>query len=115
MTPQLKAKKRSKTQKFKRLKRISEYLEIVEKADKSKMISCMKCDTEFCNPEDNYKKYALVHVRNPNEMKAVTPRDDTLTYYREFICPGCGILLQVEVWCPRLDSEEPLWDICVKV
>jgi len=115
VTPQLEVKKRDPAEECKPLKRISEYLEIVEKADGNKVISCLKCGVEFCGPEDNYKKYALVNVRDPNEMKAVATTDDTLTYYREFICPGCGTLLQVEVWCPLLDSEEPLWDICVKV
>jgi len=95
--------------------RISEYLEIVEKKDGVKMICCMKCGNEFCAPGDNYKKYALRWLRDLRETKRVTEGEEPVTHYQEYICPGCGTLLQVDPWCPLIDSDEPLWDIDVKV
>ena len=95
--------------------RISEYLEIVEKKDGTKMICCMKCGNEFCGPGDNYKKYALRWTRDLHELKKVTEGEQPITSYQEYICPGCGTLLQVDPWCPLIDSDEPLWDIDVKI
>jgi hypothetical protein len=115
VTPGIEANKIDASKRGKRLKRITEYLEILEKTDGQKVICCMKCGNQFCSAQDNYKKYALRSVRDPRELKSVADCDETLTYYREYICPGCGTLLQVEAWCPMLDSEEPFWDIDVKV
>ena len=101
--------------KKKNLTRISECLEIVEKIDGTKMICCMKCGNEFCAPGENYKKYALRWTRDLRELKKVTEGEQPITSYQEYICPGCGTLLQVDPWCPLIDSNEPLWDIDVKI
>ncbi len=102
------AKKRS-------LIKITEYLEIVEKVDGTKIICCAKCGNEFCSRGDNYKKYALRRIKYFRDMKRVGENDESLTHYQEYVCPGCGTLLQSDVWCPLIDTEEPLWDIDVKV
>jgi N-methylhydantoinase B len=95
--------------------RMHEYLQIVEKEDGDKAIICIKCGNEFCRPDDNYKKWALRWTRDVREMKKVPESEESITYYQEYICPGCGTLLQVDTWCPEIDSDEPLWDIQVKV
>jgi N-methylhydantoinase B len=95
--------------------RIHEYLEIVEKIDGGKAIVCIKCGNDFCPPGDNYKKYALRWTKDIREVKVVPEDEPSLEYYQEYICPGCGTLLQVDTWCPELDSDEPLWDIDVRV
>ncbi len=95
--------------------RISEYLEIVEKVDGAKVICCRECGNEFCSAGDNYKKYALRLVRDLRETKKVSKGVEPITHYQEYICPGCGTLLQVDTWCPLIDNDEPLWDIDVKV
>jgi hypothetical protein len=95
--------------------RVSEYLEIVEKKDGTKRICCMRCGNEFCAPGDNYKKYALRWTRDLRELKKVTEGEQPITSYQEYICPGCGTLLQVDPWCTLIDSDEPLWDIDVRV
>lgn len=115
VTPGIEADKLDASKRGKKLRRITEYLEILEKTDGQKVICCIKCGNQFCSAQDNYKKYALRSVRDPRELKSVADCDETLTYYREYICPGCGTLLQVEAWCPTLDSDEPFWDIAVKV
>jgi len=97
------------------LVRISEYLEIVEKIDGTKVICCIKCGNEFCAPGDNYKKHTLRITKDIREMKKVTEGVEPLEYYQEYICPGCGTLLQVDTWCPLIDSDEPVWDTDVRV
>lgn len=99
----------------KSLMRIHEYLEIVEKDTGEKVISCVKCGNEFCTPEDNYKKYALRWKRNLSELKQVLENEPILEYYQEYICPGCGTLLQVDACCPQLDTDEPFWDIDIRI
>lgn len=95
--------------------RISEYLEIVEKKDSTKMICCIECGQQFCPPGENYKKFALRWVRDLREVKSVAEGEKPVTNYQEYICPGCGRLLQVDPWCPSLDNDEPFWDIDVTV
>lgn len=101
--------------KKKSLIRISEYLEVVEKRNATKVICCVKCQNEFCSSDENYKKYSLRRTRDLSEVKEVTEGEQPVHYYQEYICPGCGTLLQVDPWCPAIESDEPLWDIAVKV
>jgi len=97
------------------LMRIHEYLELVEKKDGTKTICCAKCGNEFCSPSDNYKKYTLRWTRDIRELKKVMEGQEPITYYQEYICPGCGTLLEVDTWCPLIDDDEPLWDIHIKL
>jgi len=96
------------------LLRMHEYLEIAERDDGKKIIRCIKCGYEFCDARENYKKYALRWTRDLSEVKQVPERVSSC-YYQEYICPGCATLLQVDIWWPTLDSDEPLWDIQIKV
>lgn len=109
------ASKLRSSAKKKTLMRIHEYLEIIEKGNGKKAIVCVKCGNEFCSPGDNYKKYALRWTRDVREMKKVPPGEESITYYQEYICPGCGTLLQVDCWYPEIDSDEPLWDIDIRI
>ncbi len=102
------------TDQKKHLLRLSEYLELVEKKNGTRMICCIKCGNDFCPPGDNYKKYALRWTRDLRELKKVTEAEQPVTHYQEYICPGCGTLLQVDPWCPLIDNDVPLWDIDVK-
>lgn len=99
--------------------RIHEYLEIVSKGDGEKaVIRCMKCGYEFGPADENYKKRALVWERDVKEFpqRAPVSGDSMFTCYQEFICPGCGTLLEVDSFCPELDKDEPIvWDIQIKV
>ena len=104
-----------KSEKKRTLIRMSEYIELVEKQDGSKMISCVKCGHDFCPEGDNYKKYAKRWTRDLREIKKVTPGQEPITAYQEYICPGCGTLLQVDTWSPLIDDEEPLWDLDPRV
>lgn len=93
------------------LLRFSEYLEIVEKKDGKKVISCVKCNTELCPADENYKTRSIRITRDLREINKVGKDCDPLTYYQEYVCPGCGTLLQIDTYCPRIDSDAPFWDI----
>jgi len=97
------------------LMRIHECLEVVEKNSGEKVISCIKCGQELGPVGDNYKRYTLRWTKDVRDMKPVPEGETSINYYQEYICPGCGTLLQVDTWCPMLDDDEPLWDIDVKV
>jgi acetone carboxylase gamma subunit len=99
--------------------RIHEYLEIVCKGEGQKaVIRCMKCGYEFCPADENYKKYTLVWERDLKDLPLRTPvsGDPMFTRYQEFICPGCGTLLDVNSFCPEIDENDPIvWDIQIKI
>lgn len=90
--------------------RIHEYLEIVDKKGGRKVIRCIKCGYEFCDAKENYKKYALLWERDPKELPLRSPYSGESMFFRyqEFICPGCGTLLQVDQYCPELDKDDPI-------
>lgn len=97
--------------------RMHEYLEVVSKEDGNKVIRCIKCGHEFCQAAENYKEHALIWERNLDDIPFRTPisGEEMFTRYHEFICPGCGTLLEVCLFCPQLDSDEPIvWDIQLK-
>ncbi|MFC1938127.1 acetone carboxylase subunit gamma [Chloroflexota bacterium] len=98
--------------------RIHEYLEIVSKKDGSKVVRCVKCGHEFCDPRENYKEHALIWERNLDDvsLRAPVSGEPMFTCYQEFICPSCGTLLEVDVFCPGLDQDEPIvWDIQIRM
>lgn len=99
----------------KSLMRIHEYLEIIEDDSGRKVISCIKCGNHFCETGDNYKNYSLRWTKDIREMKPVEEGKQSITHYQEYICPGCGTLLEVDPWCPQIDDEAPVWDIDVKI
>ncbi len=95
--------------------RIHEYLEIVTKADGEKIIVCRKCGHEFCQANQNYKRHALYLERTLQDWPQRRPAsgEDMFVVYQEYVCPGCGVLLEVDNYCPALDSEDEkiLWDM----
>ena len=97
----------------KTLRRIHEYLEIIEKNNGEKVIACIKCGHEFGPHTENYKKYALRWTKPVCDIKKCIDTE-VITCYQEYICPGCGTLLQVDTLCPMLDDDKPVWDIHVE-
>ena len=74
---------------------------------------CRRCGQGLGPAADNYKRHALRRDRRLDEL-AGRPMPDGSPYLavlREYACPGCATLLQVDVWCPSLGGEEDLWDI----
>ncbi|MEK7848507.1 MAG: acetone carboxylase subunit gamma, partial [Chloroflexota bacterium] len=87
-----------------------EYLEIA--GDSGHPIIRCRCGHVFCSANESYKDYALRRVRDLEELtgRRLPHGQPYLTVWLEYICPGCATLLQVDVWCPSLGDEKPLWD-----
>jgi len=80
---------------------LQEHLYVVEKVD-NLVVKCY-CGFEFCDPKTNWKYHALVFDRNPKEIHpGITGPDPDWCVFREFYCPGCGVLLDVEAVPPGI-------------
>ena len=76
---------------------LQEHLYVVDKADE-RIVKC-SCGHEFGDYRRNWKEAALVYERPPQDGKIfVGPRgaDPDWQLLREFYCPGCATLLDVE-------------------
>ena len=74
----------------------TEYLVINEE----NKIECRKCGHVFCDIQQDYKKHALNAEIIPSEIGPLRPDDDKWCVYREFYCPKCAVLLNVDVVIP---------------
>ena len=83
-----------------------EHLYIVRSAAASGayVVKC-DCGHEFCDYRENWKLDALVYVRDSEEsMREIYPEkmsgDPQWNHLREYFCPGCNTLLEVEAVPP---------------
>jgi acetone carboxylase gamma subunit len=90
--------------------RISEYLE-ADDSSGTMMVQCSKCKYVFCPITDNYKNYALVNESPLTKTRAQNSATKRFVF-REFYCPSCGTLLQVDM---TLKNSAILHDIRLKV
>ncbi|MBI2089014.1 MAG: hydantoinase B/oxoprolinase family protein [Deltaproteobacteria bacterium] len=91
--------------------RFHESLELVRSGAEF-AIRCRKCSRLVCGGRENYKEHALLRTRQLEEFAGhrLPSGEPYRAVYQEFICPGCGTLLCVDVFCPEISSAEPLWD-----
>ena len=80
------------------------HLYIVEKADKSRIVKC-DCGHEFGDYKKNWKLKANIFVRDTEEKMteiypAMMAADTDWMELREYYCPQCFTLLQVEAVPP---------------
>jgi acetone carboxylase gamma subunit len=77
----------------------AENLYVVAKPDDEWVIKC-DCGHEFCAHDENWKREALINVRDSAEdyreiyPEGMHPKPDYMEL-REFFCPGCETLLEV--------------------
>ena len=93
---------------------ITEYLWLAEKGDKEYIV-CGSCGYELCRNTENYKLYALCDERTPAQIglsEKWHPEQNSGMVYREFYCPGCGKMLDVE---PTMQGSPILHDIQVSL
>jgi N-methylhydantoinase B len=96
--------------------RFHETLELVENGETG-VVRCRCCGRLLCRGDENYKIAALRRDRSLAEL-AGGPMPDGSPYravLREYACPGCLTLLQVDVWDSDLGGEEDLWDVQLAV
>ena len=81
-----------------------EHLYIVSKGDGSYVVKC-ECGNEFCDYRENWKLEALINARDDAEsLQEIYPEkmagDPDWNHLREYFCPGCKTLLEVEAVPP---------------
>ena len=74
----------------------TEYLVINE----DNKIQCRKCGSLFGDIDENYKKFALSAEIIPSKIGPLRPDDGKMCLYREFYCPGCATLIDVDIIVP---------------
>jgi N-methylhydantoinase B len=77
--------------------RVSEGL-VIARAGADSFYTCAKCRTRIQNADENYKSGCSKRVSNVRDvgLSPIDPKlfiDDEIEY-REYFCPGCGLLLQ---------------------
>src|SRR6201990_3084572 len=88
------------------------------KSSKQWKIRC-ECGNDFCCWKENWKLHAYIHVRDTAEkLEEIYPRlmapTSTWQVLREYCCPQCGTLHDVEAptpWYPVIRDFEPDIDI----
>jgi N-methylhydantoinase B len=92
--------------------RIHEYLEIEKAArNHNARIRCRKCGMVLCEASTNYKESVPYKDRDPSEINHMLIKKN-LMIYREYYCPGCATLLEVD---PTPYGEAHIWDIQLSV
>jgi len=98
--------------------RIHEYLEILDDPEEGRLIRCVRCGHRFCRADENYKEHALYIERKLDTLplRQVLSGEDSFVVYQEFLCPGCGTLLEVDAYCPQLEegNDPIIWDIQIR-
>ncbi|MFA7557074.1 MAG: acetone carboxylase subunit gamma [Hydrogenophaga sp.] len=91
------------------------HLHIVQKAVSKRWVTKCDCGHELCDWRDNWKLHAHVYVREDQAaMGEVYPTlmapDTQWQVYREYYCPRCATMLDVEAptpWYPVIHDFEP--------
>jgi len=93
-------------------RRMNEYLE-VEVSGGQEVIRCKKCQHELGPITENFKKYA---VMTESPLSKAGPeyffRPSENFVLREYYCPKCAILFDVEMVSKEEDA--PIWNIQLK-
>jgi N-methylhydantoinase B/oxoprolinase/acetone carboxylase alpha subunit len=89
---------------------LTPYVKIVEDEKGDKYAVCSQCGHVHCKADENFKLHALISDRDAKEIhKKHQAADPDWMIYREFYCPGCGSLVEVEgtpSCCPILYNVE---------
>ncbi len=94
---------------------VTEYLRVDLGAEQWE---CNRCSHSLGSARENYKKFLLIHDRNPREVHeplrdpdryqfCFSPDPSVCVIY-EFYCPHCGVMMDVEYTIP---GHMPLYDM----
>jgi len=91
------------------------HLHIVQQSTSKRWVVQCECGHVFCDWNQNWKLHAGLYVRETEEaMAEVYPKlmapDTAWQVYREYTCPRCGTLHDVEAptpWYPVVHDFEP--------
>jgi acetone carboxylase gamma subunit len=89
---------------------LTPYVKIVEDDKGEKFAVCSQCGHAYCKADENFKLHALIYDRNAQDIhKKHQAADPDWMVYREFYCPGCAAMVEVEgtpSCCPILHNVE---------
>ncbi|MEX2548013.1 MAG: hydantoinase B/oxoprolinase family protein [Chloroflexota bacterium] len=85
--------------------------------DSGHWIRCSRCHTVLSRGDENPKLACLRRDRDLSELsgRALPDGSPHIGVLREYACPGCATLVQVDVFCPSLGGEEDLWDTRIEI
>ncbi len=94
---------------------VGPHLNIVESATDGEIVVQCDCGHSFGDYRENWKLSANIYVRDTAEkMDQVYPRlmspDTAWQNYREYSCPSCGTMLDIEAptpWYPVMHDFQP--------
>lgn len=94
---------------------LAPHLFIVQSAATMQWVTKCECGHEFGDYRENWKLNAVIYVRDSEEkMNEVYPKlmapDTSWQVYREYYCPNCGVMHDVEAptpWYPVIHDFEP--------
>lgn len=77
---------------------VLENVELFQAADGISHYRCRRCDKVLGRADQNFKVYAAKRVRPYAEMVALglLVADSDRFVIKEFFCPGCGVMFDVE-------------------
>ncbi len=78
---------------------------------------CAHCRRSLGDARENYKHRTVRRVERLDDVSEFPlPSGQPFSgEYHEYLCPGCGTLLQVDVYCPAVGGESVLWDIALRL
>ena len=80
---------------------LTPYIKVVEDEKGEQYCVCSRCNHVYAGAEENFKLYALISDRDPEEVHPGRfAADKDWMIYREFYCPGCGSQIEVEATAP---------------
>lgn len=87
-----------------------EHIVVIDE-DGQRHLACGSCDERLCAPDEHYKEHLLQAVKPLEEANQllVDPSHyiDEEMEYREYYCPGCGLMMENEV---IMANREPIAD-----
>jgi N-methylhydantoinase B len=96
------------------IRRVHDYVELASLGDGRVVSRCTVCAHVYSGGSENYKIGSLRRKISPNQWSEAPLPDGGayLAELHEFFCPGCATLVDVEVHCPSIESDDgPVWDI----
>ena len=93
-------------------KKIIHFQEYIDIDLERKVFLCHECGYEYCKvEEDTYRRHGLVRERDPRDLwppemvKYGFAADPEYLIFREYICPQCGVLFDVD----QVPPGYPVW------
>lgn len=85
----------------------------VQEVDGCVQVVCLDCGAVICDPAQNWREHVRVYDRDPREIWRWHPGhtrapETDWAVYREFYCPHCGVMYDVQC-VPTVHIDEPLW------